>query len=810
MRYSSTFLPGYTIEPLYIGRDGQPSGRFVGLIDEIDIYDRVLSAAEIQSIYTAGSAGKCTTPPVCVNPPSGLVNWWPGDGNTNDIQGSNHGALQNGATFASGKVGQALSFDGVDDYVEMPENGSLDLNGDFTLESWVKPEAYFVVPSPVITKYNYSGGNLANVSWQLDILNGGNVQFGIACGMNSSTDLMYQQTTNAAVPVNVFTHVAAVYRQNPPAMEIYVNGVLQAGTTNGSCSFINQNDTPVRIGRRIDSGSTAFFNGIIDEVSIYNRALSASEIQSLYNAGSAGKCKCEVTFNPAGPFCANAAAVDLSNSVSPVGGTFTGAGISGTMFEPATAGAGTHTITYTFTDANNCLSSASQDIVVNALPGVSFTAVGPFLVTDAPVDLAASASPSGGTFSGPGIAGTMFEPTTAGVGTHTITYTFTDGNGCSNGASQDIVVNPGPSLHGFVILVNDLVTINRNKKSDAKGDIHCNGAIQFNKGDPNTFTGNLTAVGNVNLNKDNTIAGNVTAGGTITLASGSTITGSATPNATVIPIAITAPPFTAGGANHTVPQNGSLTLPPGVYGNVIVGNSATLNLGTGEYRFTKLETKSASTLNCNMNSGAVEVKVTTSLKFGKKVTINITPGGETNSAQAIFTALQSTQVLLDKDGYVLGSFIAPNAEVFIGKNGSFRGAVCAKKVTVDRDVTLVHHFSPGSIPIPKASADEEGEEVASDQLAVTSYQLEQNYPNPFNPTTEITFALPEAGEVTLAIYNNSGQLVRMLVSGEKAVGRHSVVWDAKDGHGARVASGVYLYRLKAGSIVLQKKLVVMK
>jgi hypothetical protein len=55
----------------------------------------------------------------CLQPPAGLVSWWPGDGNANDIQDGNHGTLQNGVTFAPGMVGQAFSFDGVDDYVDL-------------------------------------------------------------------------------------------------------------------------------------------------------------------------------------------------------------------------------------------------------------------------------------------------------------------------------------------------------------------------------------------------------------------------------------------------------------------------------------------------------------------------------------------------------------------------------------------------------------------------------------------------------------------------------------------------------------------
>ena len=90
------------------------------------------------------------------------------------------------------------------------------------------------------------------------------------------------------------------------------------------------------------------------------------------------------------------------------------------------------------------------------------------------------------------------------------------------------------------------------------------------------------------------------------------------------------------------------------------------------------------------------------------------------------------------------------------------------------------------------------------------YALEQNYPNPFNPSTTITFALPEAGEVVLAIYNLRGQLVRTLVFGQLAAGNHSVTWNATDDKGIRVSSGVYLYVLKAGSVTIQKKLLLMK
>jgi hypothetical protein len=90
------------------------------------------------------------------------------------------------------------------------------------------------------------------------------------------------------------------------------------------------------------------------------------------------------------------------------------------------------------------------------------------------------------------------------------------------------------------------------------------------------------------------------------------------------------------------------------------------------------------------------------------------------------------------------------------------------------------------------------------------FRLEQNYPNPFNPSTMISFALPQAGEVSLSIYNTNGQLVKRLVAGEMSAGRHHLVWDATDDRGVRVASGVYLYVIKAGAFTAQRKLMLMK
>lgn len=97
-----------------------------------------------------------------------------------------------------------------------------------------------------------------------------------------------------------------------------------------------------------------------------------------------------------------------------------------------------------------------------------------------------------------------------------------------------------------------------------------------------------------------------------------------------------------------------------------------------------------------------------------------------------------------------------------------------------------------------------------DEALPARFALHPNYPNPFNPSTAISFDLPRAGEVELAIFNSAGQLIRRLASEKMSAGRHVVVWDAKDEKGLTVASGVYVSILKAGDFTAQRKLVLMK
>jgi hypothetical protein len=100
--------------------------------------------------------------------------------------------------------------------------------------------------------------------------------------------------------------------------------------------------------------------------------------------------------------------------------------------------------------------------------------------------------------------------------------------------------------------------------------------------------------------------------------------------------------------------------------------------------------------------------------------------------------------------------------------------------------------------------------VHQDDGVPRAFALAQNVPNPFNPVTTIAYDLPEAAEVTLAIFDVSGRCVRTLVRGRQPAGRHRAMWSGTDDAGRRVASGVYFYRLLAGANSATRKMVMLR
>ena len=244
--------------------------------------------------------------PTCAPPPSGLIAWWPGDGNANDVRGASHGTMVNGATFAPGIVGQAFSLDGVDDGIGILKTSVLNLRtSDFSIGAWVKVSQarqgfvflnYAGVPRYAL--HTTASGRAAVV-----------FRPGVAItGEANDPEVNAVGTTNL---IDGQWHHLVGVRRGLDRAEIYVDGALDGTATNP--------DVPSVLGGSVETGGCTYarigavhtgpghctslapnpqesgFTGLVDEVELFNRALEAAEIQAIYAARAAGKCKAGVS-----------------------------------------------------------------------------------------------------------------------------------------------------------------------------------------------------------------------------------------------------------------------------------------------------------------------------------------------------------------------------------------------------------------------------------------------------------------------------------------------------------------------------------
>lgn len=353
MKDDDSELDPFTIGAIIQGGANHPSQLFQGQVDEVEYFNRVLAASEIQGIFNAGSAGKCRT---CAPLLAGMVNWWPGDGNPNDIAGNNHGTPNNGATFGAGMVDQAFSFDGVDDYFSFASQPVANyFSAQWTIEFWANPGA--TADRPTFGFAGSGGFNTDNPLASYDTA----LTFGDGAGG-------YQVLTALPnAPANTWTHYAIV--DNGATYAVYVNGGFQysaAITTNpasaGNRSFL--------LGQSGFSSIYAnFFAGRLDEFTTYNRALSASEIQASFNAGSAGKCKpvannppvarCQDVTVSAGLGCQANASIDNGSSDAE-----DGTALTFSQSPPGPYLQGMTSVMLTVTDSQGATSSCSATVTV--------------------------------------------------------------------------------------------------------------------------------------------------------------------------------------------------------------------------------------------------------------------------------------------------------------------------------------------------------------------------------------------------------------------------------------------------------------
>ena len=215
----------------------------------------------------------------CSERGTGLVGWWQAEGTAANQSGINNGTLMGTAAFAAGKVGQAFSLDGAG-WVEMADASAFEVTSQVTLEAWIRPDD-LTAYRQIISKFGSSGG----YAYQIGVTPTAQLRADV-----SGNGTTYSPITSPAgtLSTGVWAHVAMTF--NAGDVRLYINGNLVNSLTFPIPTIFSAGTTKPTIGR--DPIGIQYFVGLIDEATIYNRALSPSEIQVIYAAGASGMCPC--------------------------------------------------------------------------------------------------------------------------------------------------------------------------------------------------------------------------------------------------------------------------------------------------------------------------------------------------------------------------------------------------------------------------------------------------------------------------------------------------------------------------------------
>lgn len=237
-------------------------------------------------LFTVPSTDQTLTATFNATPlPTGLVGAWgfnEGAGTTSgDSSGNNNVGTMTGGGVTwnpAGHTGSALSFDGTAGYLNIPNSTSLGLTSSHTLEAWIKPTSLTGYQS-IFTK-EIPGAGCSSLAYWFQ-LNGNR----LAAGFNNGSSCIEHLTTNQpTLTVGTWNHVAAVFDDAANTYKIYLNGTLvTTQTENGAPSVKN---SPLMIGQSgYNGGANERWHGLLDDIRIYNRALTAAEITGDMNTG---------------------------------------------------------------------------------------------------------------------------------------------------------------------------------------------------------------------------------------------------------------------------------------------------------------------------------------------------------------------------------------------------------------------------------------------------------------------------------------------------------------------------------------------
>jgi hypothetical protein len=249
-----------------------------GKIDDIGIWNRVLTQQEITNLYNS-SLPQTACLPANV-PTTGLVGYWPFCGNANDESGNANNGTVNGAALTTDRFGNdnsAYSFDGVNDYIVVNNNSSL-CPSVYSISAWVKPVGYYLNGQD---DANYILGKGTDFNQGHYSLHYKSISRKSRASIGIGSSGLYVDS-NSNVNQNNWIHLLSTWDGN--TLKIYVNGILENSiVSNGITQGVNSED--LFFGTMANNSTWPYrLNGIIDDIGIWNRALTQEEITNLYNA----------------------------------------------------------------------------------------------------------------------------------------------------------------------------------------------------------------------------------------------------------------------------------------------------------------------------------------------------------------------------------------------------------------------------------------------------------------------------------------------------------------------------------------------
>lgn len=270
----------------YVGIDADGSSNsWDGFIDEVKVYRFVKTEAQIKADATLGFAELGTASTLGINSKmylsNGLVGYWKMNetsGNASDSSSNNHTLTNTGtATFVSAKYANGTDLEsGSSQYFYIADNTTLSIASDLTITAWIKPESVTAA-----THFDIAGKwDGANESYLL-------AQYGDELRFYIDSSSNYTETSATNLTTGTFYHVTARYISSTSTAEIYVNGVLQAASTNGTIpASIGDDAGRFQIGAEDSTTSaTNFYDGIIDDVRLFTSSVPINSIGNIVSAG---------------------------------------------------------------------------------------------------------------------------------------------------------------------------------------------------------------------------------------------------------------------------------------------------------------------------------------------------------------------------------------------------------------------------------------------------------------------------------------------------------------------------------------------